>query len=93
LQDDYRASRLVIRCIEPVAKVVGLVAMRFVTTLIMEVVYRYGEVMSRIDVAEVDGSSSDERQGADEKGFHGEEYEPVGMLVGKLRANTNVYYI
>jgi hypothetical protein len=49
--------------------------------------------MSRIDVAEVDGSSSDERQGADEKGFHGEEYEPVGMLVGKLRANTNVYYI
>jgi hypothetical protein len=67
LQDDYRASGLVIRCIEPVAKVVGLVAMRFVTTLIVEVVYRYGEVISRIDVAEVDGSGSNERQSADEK--------------------------
>ena len=78
MQDDYRASRLVIRCIEPVAKVVGLVAMRFVTTLIVEVVYRYGEVVSRVDVAEVDGRSSNEREGANEKVFHGEEYVPVG---------------
>ena len=51
--------------------------MRFVTTLIVEVVYRYGEVVSRVDVAEVDGRSSNEREGADEKVFHGEEYVPA----------------
>lgn len=48
LQDDHKASGLVIRGIEPVAQIEALVAVRRVTTLVVEVVHRYGEVVCRV---------------------------------------------
>ena len=82
MQDDHRASRLVIRGIEPVAKIEALVAVRRITTLVVEVVHRYGEVICRV----VDSSCA-QSKGAEEKAFHGEEYVPVGCSQVK---NTNI---
>ena len=47
------------------------------TTLVVEVVHRYGEVACRVDVEGVHGRVS-KSKGAEEKAFHGEEYVPVG---------------
>lgn len=54
MQDNHRATRLVIRCVEPVAQVEELVAVRLITTLVVEVVHRYGEVICRVEVARID---------------------------------------
>jgi hypothetical protein len=54
LQDDYRSTRLVVRRIEPVAKVEGRIAVRLVASLVVKVVHRYGEVVCRVELARVD---------------------------------------
>ena len=47
------------------------------TTLVVEVVHRYGEVSGKVDVEGVDGRVS-KGKGAEENAFHGEECVPVG---------------
>jgi hypothetical protein len=54
LQDNHRATRLVVRCVEPVAEIKGCIAVRLVTTLVVEVVHRNGKIICRVEVAWVD---------------------------------------